>query len=189
MLDLDTILKKRRMPHSEGDPDGMIHGKRVNRLFGLNDLIKENLKLDSIICELGAHVGVSTSLFAYYCKLVYSVDVWTTIGVDYIPAFESEFDAYMVNFHNVVKIKDTSVNASYRFMDGYLDAVYVDADHSYEAVKKDIKYWKPKIKKGGFIAGHDYFIELADTDVTKAVIEVFGEPDKVYEDSSWLKRL
>ncbi len=37
-----------------------------------------------------------------------------------------------------------------------LDFVYLDADHSYEAVTKDIKLWWPLIRSGGILAGHDY---------------------------------
>jgi predicted O-methyltransferase YrrM len=36
------------------------------------------------------------------------------------------------------------------------DFVYVDADHSYEAVKRNLSDWYPKIKPGGIFAGHDY---------------------------------
>jgi len=36
------------------------------------------------------------------------------------------------------------------------DFVYIDGEHSYEAVTKDMKDWWPKIKQGGILAGHDY---------------------------------
>ena len=37
-----------------------------------------------------------------------------------------------------------------------LDAVFIDADHSYEAVSKDLPFWFSKIKKGGWLLGDDY---------------------------------
>lgn len=37
-----------------------------------------------------------------------------------------------------------------------LDFVYIDGDHSYEAVKKDLEAWYPKVKSGGMFCGHDY---------------------------------
>lgn len=40
--------------------------------------------------------------------------------------------------------------------DEYFDYVYIDADHSYEAVKRDIADWFPKVRPGGVLAGHDY---------------------------------
>ena len=40
--------------------------------------------------------------------------------------------------------------------DGSCDVVFIDADHSYEGAKEDIQNWLPKVKKGGWIGGHDY---------------------------------
>jgi len=48
-----------------------------------------------------------------------------------------------------------------------LDLLYVDGNHEYEFVKKDLElYWK-KIKKGGIIAGH----EIQYKGVSKALLE------------------
>jgi len=40
--------------------------------------------------------------------------------------------------------------------DGAVDFVFVDGDHRYSGVKKDLDAWLPKIKMGGVLAGHDY---------------------------------
>jgi hypothetical protein len=40
-----------------------------------------------------------------------------------------------------------------------IDAVYIDADHSYEAVKSDLYLSYEVVKNGGFICGHDYSAE------------------------------
>ena len=53
-------------------------------------------------------------------------------------------------------INDTSAHASLLFADGYFDYVFIDGDHSYDAVREDIKLWLPKVKVGGILAGHDY---------------------------------
>jgi len=37
-----------------------------------------------------------------------------------------------------------------------IDFVYIDGNHNYEFVKKDIELYYPKVKKGGVIAGHDF---------------------------------
>ena len=37
-----------------------------------------------------------------------------------------------------------------------LDFIFIDANHETEFVKNDIKYWYPRVKRGGLIAGHDY---------------------------------
>ena len=43
-----------------------------------------------------------------------------------------------------------------------LDYVYIDAIHSYEAVKKDIALWWPKVRSGGVLGGHDYVLPQKD---------------------------
>jgi len=40
--------------------------------------------------------------------------------------------------------------------DDKYDIIYIDADHSYRAVKRDIELAYLKVKNGGYITGHDY---------------------------------
>ncbi len=53
-------------------------------------------------------------------------------------------------------IEAPSTDAARGFDDGSLDFVFIDADHSYEAVMSDIAAWLPKVRPGGWITGHDY---------------------------------
>jgi len=54
-------------------------------------------------------------------------------------------------------IRLSSVEASKRYEDNSLDVVFIDAAHDYDNVIQDIKCWLPKVKQGGYIAGHDYW--------------------------------
>jgi len=56
----------------------------------------------------------------------------------------------------VVFVKDYSFNAMSRFADNSLDFVYIDGNHDYECVKKDIELYYPKVKIGGVLGGHDF---------------------------------
>lgn len=40
--------------------------------------------------------------------------------------------------------------------DDSIDFVFIDANHSYEAVLQDLQDWQPKIRKKGWIMGHDW---------------------------------
>jgi predicted O-methyltransferase YrrM len=71
----------------------------------------------------------------------------------------------------VTELKGISWEMAEEVEDESLDFVFIDADHGYEAVKKDIEAWLPKVKPGGFVSGHD--INLPG--VFKAVVEAFGE--------------
>jgi predicted O-methyltransferase YrrM len=42
------------------------------------------------------------------------------------------------------------------FNDNSISAIFIDGDHSYSGVKKDLENWYPKIKPGGIVSGHDY---------------------------------
>jgi cephalosporin hydroxylase len=42
------------------------------------------------------------------------------------------------------------------FENNSLDFVYIDANHAYNYVVQDIELWYPKVKKGGYLCGHDY---------------------------------
>ncbi len=51
-----------------------------------------------------------------------------------------------------------------------LDFIYIDGDHSYEGVKRDLETWFPKVRDGGIISGHDY-ASSSYPGVTKAIGE------------------
>jgi predicted O-methyltransferase YrrM len=52
-------------------------------------------------------------------------------------------------------LKMSTVAAAASFPDGYFDFVFIDADHSEAGVRSDIHAWKPKVRPGGFLTGHD----------------------------------
>ena len=52
--------------------------------------------------------------------------------------------------------KGTSSKVANQVDDGSLDGVFLDGNHSFEAVESNIREWLPKIKVGGWIGGHDY---------------------------------
>ena len=59
--------------------------------------------------------------------------------------------------------------------DDRLDWVYIDGDHHYEAVKKDLEISYRKVKQGGIIAGDDYINANWFTDgIIRAVNEFIG---------------
>jgi len=82
----------------------------------------------------------------------------------------------------------TSAEASEKVLDGSLDFVFIDADHSYEGAKSDIQLWASKIRDGGILCGHDFGMEtwFPDWGVTKAVTEYAESVGKTVElGSDW----
>jgi predicted O-methyltransferase YrrM len=66
--------------------------------------------------------------------------------------FRKEIDAGLVVVH-----RGMSWDVAESFEDDSLDWVYIDADHSYESVRRDLAAYLPKVKAGGLITGDDYF--------------------------------
>jgi len=58
-------------------------------------------------------------------------------------------------FPQATFIRKTSDDAA-ADIDGLLDFVYIDGNHTYENVKSDINHYFPLVKPNGVIGGHDY---------------------------------
>lgn len=72
-------------------------------------------------------------------------------------------------------LRDLSEHALKRFPDHALDLIYIDGDHSYEGVCKDLAIAVKKVRKGGFIMLDDYHRRgWWGDDVQRAVHEFIG---------------
>jgi hypothetical protein len=117
--------------------------------------------------EVGTFKGeFSKEILGSWSGKLYMVDVWRDLSEEYQDCSNHKFfetNLYDETIKNVnefgdraIMIRTTSESASHIFSNDSLDFVYIDANHSYDFVKQDIKLWYPKIKKGGYILGHDY---------------------------------
>ncbi len=67
-------------------------------------------------------------------------------------------------------IRTTSIGRAGAYADECLDFVLIDASHDYENVKADIEAWIPKVKRGGYLCGHD----AKHPPIRRATDEKFG---------------
>jgi len=73
-------------------------------------------------------------------------------------------------------LREDSTKAHQKIEEGGLDWVYIDGNHTYEFVKKDLLNFYPKVKVGGYITGDDYDLQgWWDNGVKKAVDEFIQE--------------
>jgi len=79
-------------------------------------------------------------------------------------------------------IKGASIETAAQFEDGSLDMVFIDADHREEAVLADIAAWRPKIRPGGMLTGHDAQDKFPGV---LAAINAACPGWKQYDDSVW----
>lgn len=68
-----------------------------------------------------------------------------------------------------------------------IDFLYLDADHEYDFVKRQIEKWTPLMSEDGIIAGHDF--EVGFPGVEKAVRECFSEFTHIEGTAVWYARV
>lgn len=144
--------------------------------------------------ECGAWLGCSS---AYLCDAakdrvkVYIVDTWKGSPNELTTnhTLATKMDIFPIFLDNMGDRKFTplrmdSCEASEHFEDRTLDVVYIDMTHTYEAVTQDIRCWLPKVKVGGYIAGHDYAAYAPG--VMQAVNEAFGDKVTIMDGNCWI---
>ena len=133
----------------------------------------EKFSSGSKFVEIGSWKGKSSAYMAveiansnkdidFYC-----VDTWEgSIEHKNNTEISMLYDIFLNNMKPVesyyTPLKMKSLDAVSRFGDHSLDFVFIDGSHEYEDVKEDIKAWLPKVKPGGILAGHDYYIKGTD---------------------------
>jgi hypothetical protein len=165
-----------------------IDGFMTDRNKQLFDKVIESTDDNFVWVELGSWTGKS----AAYCivelynqkklKEFHCVDTWKgsegTILMDLsIVKEDTLFDVFKQNLLPVENLFTThrmmSWEAAKYFEDESVDFCYVDADHNYKGVMKDLKAWWPKIKPGCYMGGDDY--TKGWPGVQKAVRDFFGK--------------
>jgi predicted O-methyltransferase YrrM len=77
----------------------------------------------------------------------------------YGDADEREFHATMARLGVADRVEhwvERSDDARPRWPDAPIDLLWIDGDHSYEAVARDLDDWSPLVRTGGVLACHDY---------------------------------
>lgn len=143
-----------------------------------------------LIYEIGSFVGRSTRALADNTKgIIYAIDSWKTDNLSDHGALlfrtnEEIFNQFYCTMHdhiNSEKVIPTFCNWEDFHPSKCADFIFIDGDHRYESVKRDIEKALNLIKSPGILAGHDY----ADSwvGVRTAVDEMFGNINLV--DSIW----
>lgn len=132
-------------------------------------LDEDRLGLARLFKGVGVEIGVAEGWYSRQIMelgkvtKLYGIDPYTPHGGYRDYTRETTFDKLRTKAHerlddypNYEFIETYSLKAAERFEDNSLDFVYIDGDHSYEAVMDDITVWVEKVKPGGILAGDDY---------------------------------
>ena len=149
--------------------------------------LAEQAERHSKIVEIGSFLGRSCRVLADNTTgEVTAVDTWDIAHPAYgdITHLFDEFCDNMAGCDNLRAVRQRSLDAAVSLRLEKFDMIFIDADHSYEAVKADILAWRVLLTPDGLICGHDY-----DEDgVRRAVNEMLPEA-KLEVGSIWASNL
>ena len=149
--------------------DGYFHTR--NNIFikyKTRDMIKKlqskygNKKLTGI--EIGTAYGEHAFMILnnLNIKTLYCIDVYKKYN-EYSDFLNHKTDIMYNRAKNLLSKYNNQVIFIKKFSDDaindikeHVDFVYIDANHTYNYVKRDIELYYPKVKLGGIIGGHDF---------------------------------
>jgi predicted O-methyltransferase YrrM len=150
--------------------------------------------------EIGSWLGKSAAFLAESSfknkNKIYCIDTWNGLDQDYMDKVKQKYNKNSIfeifqdgisdcGFSSVIEpIVSISWEAAIKFSDKSCDFIFIDADHTYESVFKDISAWYPKLKLSGVLAGHDIFAP----DIQKACSDALIQFGKTWrqEGSCWI---
>lgn len=150
-----------------------------NFMLDMFDSMIKKLPSGSLWVEVGSWYGASIKYVMQELELA-----GKTFDVHVVDHFKDNDGRQLDDFlWNIGKYKDQitvhhsdSVAAAELFDDDSIDFCYLDADHKYHGIKRDINAWYPKVKWEGVLAGDDYTLDYPG--VVEAVNEFARDNNK-----------
>ncbi len=195
---IEAFVKDRAEASKSGERPDLAEASSPGDAKALEQLVnmakKDNTK-GCLVAEIGSWKGMSTSVLAKGVAncggKVFAIDHWMGNERTWNYEIARTYDIYSIFKKNMVLLGIWNIvhpmvmdseTASQIFADGILDLVFIDADHRYEHIKKDISLWLPKLKGGGLLCGHDcegYYPEYPEK--ARKLIEDSLEDDYVFD--------
>jgi len=152
---------------------------------------------NAVFVEIGTWKGKSAVFMAEKIResrkniKFYTIDLFENIK-----GYDSDLDIiagtvlekYYKNIEPVKNYLETLIGDSKELYKNFenesIDFLFLDGDHTYKGVLKDLQLWFPKVKIGGIAAGHDY--DEDSCGVRQAVDQFFGFGAKQYAGGCWI---
>jgi len=115
------------------------------------ELVKVCLPKGGVVAEVGTANGT-------FAETILEFSAPTELHVIDISLAKLRRDVFAPAIQaGIVRLHESdSVEALQRFPDGYFDWIYIDANHSYDGVKRDIDEAKRAVKRDGLLVFNDY---------------------------------
>ena len=134
----------------------------------------EMMPKNSICAEIGVHRGDFSEkiLELVQPRKLHLIDPWSReldarFYYSVRKRFKDRIDSGQVDIH-----RNKSQFVYQIFPDNYFDWIYVDGSHNYKSVRRDLDFYYPKVRPGGFITGDDYRLVEKRKGLRDAVAEI-----------------
>lgn len=140
-----------------------------------DEMVRDLLRPEMSVAEIGVFEGTfSEVLLSTKPKRLFLIDPWDGISISgdadgnnvRSVNLETVYYQLLQKYHEdkVVRLvrgrSPRALNAVASSDDGWLDAVYIDGDHSYEGVRRDLLAAYRLVRPGGLMMGHDYSMNM-----------------------------
>ena len=139
--------------------------------------------IDELGLSVALEIGIGLGENAFYLlensniEKLYCIDNFSVRG--YAKHKDKTLHKFKSYGDRVEIILKDSVEAVEQFTNESLDYIYIDGDHRYKGVKKDLELWYSKVRRGGFFGGHDYR-QTKGCGVPKAVDQFFADKNRTF---------
>lgn len=162
------------------------------------EVLIKNMNKNVNVLEIGGYSGKTTEYLLKNCK-DYIDEYFVIDPYQFYEEYDNIFDqrtdqnkldiAYKQmkllekKYSKLTLLKEFSEDCVSLFTDEYFDLIFIDANHKYEYVKKDIINWYSKVKHSGIISGHDY--NYPGLDGVKYAVDELFEKCQIQDDYVW----
>lgn len=151
---------------------------RLEELMYLKEL---SSKSKDIIVELGGFQGRTSIQLAEGSRIgqnnqVFVIDTWNGKKLNGTNDVYFSKEVFLENIkiakvNNIITTIHSTSDEALKSWDKKIGMLFIDGDHSYNGVKKDIR-WIDHVISNGIIAFHDYLLPKYKDSVVKAVNEI-----------------
>lgn len=155
--------------------------KDIHGYFEVNECRKiQEFAEDKICLEVGSLYGRSSACLAEVAKEVHIVDTFESEHGNIFKQFQENVQGYNNIFPHIGLSKEIIPKMRKKF-----DLIFIDGDHSYIGIRRDVTICWPKLKVGGVLFIHDYHND-AFTDIRRYINETFTILDGHCDWSTWI---
>lgn len=161
--DFRIRMRQEREVEYERLPRILLEQKHIDKLQVLTDraALLKCMPVEGVCAEIGVNRGEFSKQILSITRPseMHLVDAWSShryhdgLRIEVEEVFKEEISQKKVFLHHGM-----STDKIPEFPDDFFDWVYLDTGHDYQGTKEELNLLKRKIKKGGFIAGHDYLM-------------------------------